>query len=865
MASYINNIAQNAQIAPVLPFTPDWQFLSSAQQTLTNMQTEAFSSFADKYSTYLKQDLIRQDNIAFRDSFLKEADSKIKMVSGTDLTDPRNLQSANSIFNSLTDNKLYLADILQSQAVKKGLQTANNFATSPDPAARALYNPYSENLLKYAQLDFATASPDQAVNMSTPTYVPGVDFRALSKRVLDDYGMNVEFDEQSGSYLYTYQNGQVVEGHMKEAIQRELLKDPAVRNYASTRVESDFRDSYETLASTGLTKEEAQLRVAQNVVSSAALTGYDQAQIDNIRSYAENEVAIREHEKKIAISPYTPGSAEEADYNKALQKRQQLSAAKDAGEQYLSFTNSNSPSALIQRAKMVLMNNNLEQEFSQQAASFAMKNAKIKINADDLAKSESKGAGKNLAPDYADNIDIGAPGAEIRETTNWAKEDADTLVRLSREVTEIRKDAIKTASLMDVPEIRALTQDVDFDSLTPEQVIDLYNKVDTAFNNSETAKGLEEAQLYLNDKDKINDSFAGYYNYLNSKRNNNKVIQQQLIKAGVKGAEYLFDENGRMRSEEEFEKITKTTVAPMQMESEYGKYSPSMYESFNPYGDEKLISTTGAANVYKSLVDKFTEVYNKEIRKANSPITSISAKANKLEEGFSYPRVSFLYDQNQPESAARQLSENLYQNLNNANPESITIGDNTGEDLPGDDLARSLIKGPLRKILLESIASKGENRIQYEISFQDAALGKADLAAYNIKFVDTAKLKEFLVMDSLSDAEKQMVQKLMVEGMTIIMQDKNMVSKPTALNKADNATSIAFRANGNRLDEDIPGYGRFSAIPLSGSSDLVRISMTINGQTIISEQPLSMLQDIRRDWRNKAFAQKRQQRQSSQQ
>jgi hypothetical protein len=865
MASYINNIAQNAQIAPVLPFTPDWQFLSSAQQTLTNMQTEAFSSFADKYSTYLKQDLIRQDNIAFRDSFLKEADSKIKMVSGTDLTDPRNLQSANSIFNSLTDNKLYLADILQSQAVKKGLQTANNFATSPDPAARALYNPYSENLLKYAQLDFATASPDQAVNMSTPTYVPGVDFRPLSKRVLDDYGMNVEFDEQSGSYLYTYQNGQVVEGHMKEAIQRELLKDPAVRNYASTRVESDFRDSYETLASTGLTKEEAQLRVAQNVVSSAALTGYDQAQIDNIRSYAENEVAIREHEKKIAISPYTPGSAEEADYNKALQKRQQLSAAKDAGEQYLSFTNSNSPSALIQRAKMVLMNNNLEQEFSQQAASFAMKNAKFKINADDLAKSESKGAGKNLAPDYADNVDIGAPGAQVKETTNWAKEDANTLVRISREVTEIRRDAIKTASLMDVPEIRSLTQDVDFDSLTPEQVIDLYNKVDGAFNNSETAKGLEEAQLYLNDRDKINDSYAGYYNYLNSKRNNNKVIQQQLIKEGVEGAEYLFDENGRVRSKEEFyaaigvkEETSKERVAPL--------VSSGLGTPVNLYLDDEATWTRTVRDLttYEKLIEQFTETYNKEIRKANSPITSISATANKLEEGFSYPRVSFLYDQNQPESAARQLSENLYQNLNNANPESITIGDNTGEDLAGDDLATSLIKGPLRKVLLESIASKGENRIQYEISFQDAALGNSDLAAYNIKFVDTAKLKEFLVMDSLSDAEKQMVQKLMVEGMTVIMQDKNMVSKPTALSKADNATSIVFRANGNKLDESIPGYGRLSAIGKEGS-DLVRVSVNINGQSVVGEYPLSSLQDIYRQFRNGAFAQKRQQRQSSQQ
>jgi hypothetical protein len=876
MASYINNIAQNAQIAEVLPFTPDWQFLSSAQQTLSDMQTKAFESFADKYSTYLKQDLTRQDTLAFREKFLKEADNKIKMVSGTDLTDPRNLQNAGSIFNELTNNKLYIADIMQTKAIKKGLETAQAFATAPDAAARALYNPYSQKLLQYAQRDFMNASSDEAVRMQTPTYVPGVDFRTLSKKVLDDYGMNVEYDEQSGTYLYTYTNGQVVEPAMQSAITRELSKDPAVMAYADTRVEAEFRDASENLIATGLSRQEAQLQVANTYLNAIATQSFTEEQLGNIRSYIDANTAVKEHEKKMAEKPYTPGSAEDIDYRNLKTKVQKLEMAKQDAEAYLNLTGSSSPEATVERAKLVMRNSELQQEFTSQAGFFALKNSKFKINADDLAKAAGtgKGSDKSLNPDYADYTDIGAPGASVKEERNWAVSDGNAIVDFSREITELKRDALKVAALMDVPEITSLVKDLDIDALSREQVVEFYKKVDNAFNSSESAKSSDLALTYLGDKDKINDAFASYKGYLDQKRNNNLVIKQELEKEGDQSIKYLFDSNGRIRTKEEY-----YTAAGIR---EVDTIDPFGGKSFLESADERGVAFgSGVAVIknkkqtsnkpsdfgaYEKALRRFTEKYNSTIRKAGSPITSISAQIEGLQgEGYNYPRVSYLYDQKSPKSAARELSENMYQNLANSSAYNISIGDNTGVEGAQSQLAESLIKGALRKLLTEQMSSDTENRIQYQISFQDAALGEANKSAYTIKFTDPSKIKEFVLTSGLDEAGQAEFQRMVIEGFTVVMEDKNMVNRPMALSKKETALTTAFKANGNTLNENIPGYGYFKVAQKSDSPNTVIVSLSQNGNVYTLEYPIGVMDKVYRDWRNQGYQQKKQQRLNAQQ
>jgi hypothetical protein len=235
MASYIDNIAANAQVVGVQPYTPNWDFLSSAQKTLTQMQTNAFESFYNKYSTFLKSDLLNPENQKFRDDFMKEADAKIKRVGGMDLTDPRNLSSAMTIFDGLVDNQKYVKDIVFTKGVKKDLEYAESLRSSLDENVRKLYNPYSVQEIMYATEDFKNAQGDALLSINKPRYVQGLDLWSRAEEYFDDKEWTRTYDQKSGNYIYTSKNGKLIEGDVFQYLYSRFAEDPLVKDYLSVR------------------------------------------------------------------------------------------------------------------------------------------------------------------------------------------------------------------------------------------------------------------------------------------------------------------------------------------------------------------------------------------------------------------------------------------------------------------------------------------------------------------------------------------------------------------------------------------------------------------------------------------------------
>ena len=235
MASYIDNIAANAQVVGVQPYTPNWDFLSSAQKTLTQMQTNAFESFYNKYSTFLKSDLLNPENQKFRDDFMKEADAKIKRVGGMDLTDPRNLSSAMTIFDGLVDNQKYVKDIVFTKSVKKDLEYAESMRSSLDENVRKLYNPYSVQEIMYATEDFKNAQGDALLSINKPRYVQGLDLWSRAEEYFTDKEWTRSYDQKSNGYIYTSKNGKLIEGDVFQYLYSRFAEDPLVKDYLSVR------------------------------------------------------------------------------------------------------------------------------------------------------------------------------------------------------------------------------------------------------------------------------------------------------------------------------------------------------------------------------------------------------------------------------------------------------------------------------------------------------------------------------------------------------------------------------------------------------------------------------------------------------
>lgn len=246
MASYIDNIFQNARIQDVQAFTPDWNFLSQGQAQLSATQKKNFSDFAQRYNSIIDGELSRQDNVATRDAYKKQADEFVKQVSGLDLTDPRNVKAADAVFTPLVDNKMYIRDILNTRAVKDSYAKAQQYATSLNPAERDLYNEDSLKQLNYFLQDFKTASPEEALTMQAPGYTPGINLEKMALNFFNRQQYDVEVEQNTGQWIIKTKGGQLVEGNLRAGLMAEFYGDPLVRQNIQLKNSMQKRDFVES-------------------------------------------------------------------------------------------------------------------------------------------------------------------------------------------------------------------------------------------------------------------------------------------------------------------------------------------------------------------------------------------------------------------------------------------------------------------------------------------------------------------------------------------------------------------------------------------------------------------------------------------
>ena len=850
MASYLDNLASRSDISRVTPFVPDWGFLDSAQKTLTQMQSSAFDSFAQQHSTYLKSSLSRQDNMKYRDDFMKDADGYIKQVAGTDLTDPRNLKAANSIFNTLVDNPYYVKDIVYTKNVSKGLEQSQMLRNASDPGVRSQYNPYSERELQYALADFQNASADEALGMQAPSYVKGVDFRTLSKRILDDYEISSSIDELSGDIIYTYKNGQIVEPYMRSFLQAEMSKDPAVGDYLRTYSNVSYRDQVESLVATGMDRAQASTIVTENTLLQYQMANPLEESYDVISNYMTNEDVIKRHEQnmKSGIYSYDENSAEYKDYQRAIQKRDKLAAAeKDAKETINNYGPEVSAQDKERFAKSLLSKSLLDQELAIQAKAFSLKDSGIKITVSNSAKAAGKvasGAGTDgdfQPPSYVED----ALGGDVKETLNFNVQDSLELKKRGSEVQRVRKDALKAALLIDSPELKSLLSGVNIESLNSKQALDLFNKVDDAIEASDKAKIHPAYDDYLASKDLLTIGLNEYKKLSDLRKNNNKVIVSELSKKDEL-AKYLIDKDGNVRTKEEFYAAARIKEADTQ-DVFRGK---SFLESANDreiafgsgvavLGDKKQGSGKSSSfGAYEKTLKRFTEEYNSTITRSNSPITSVYTKSTGMKEGTSVNRTTYTYDQENPNPQAMRLVENMYENIANG-PADVGYGDATGEEFKNDDYVKNILK-TIRPRLFTSFDSEAQGRVQYQIAYQSAAFNQLGKSAYVLKFSDPSLIKEFMPLDA-TDEEKAIWSKIISGGITVVMDDKNMVNKlPTY--ERPSLTGLALDNNNGVLEEEFKGYGTFTAV--ENNNGTVSISLKTSQGDFVQVIPLSQLDSI---------------------
>lgn len=388
MASYIDNINQNAAVAAPQAFTPDWSFLSKTQTQLTDKQRQGFEQFRSQYSTVLNSELSRTDNIELRERFKKAADNTISSIAGTDLTDPRNVSAAKGIFKPLVENPLYTKDILVTRRLKEEYMRGQSLMNAADEKVRSAYNPYSIQEIQYAMNDFKNLDGDAALNFSAPQYINNVDLESLAQKYYDERGWETvsESYDASGLYKITTKNGDIIYEDVNRYLQSKFSSDPLIqqnlalksrierRNYVESNLENYGGDRNAATA--------AYLRNRYNELSTEA-----QEALAEKNNYLKSLTYAQEEIKDAIDRDGAPASQEQLSvYEEIMKKYGDAQAEMEAAEPVRDMQLSDSPTQQeILSAISLIDNLEFNAGVAQIAGSLAYSKAETKID-DSLKK-----------------------------------------------------------------------------------------------------------------------------------------------------------------------------------------------------------------------------------------------------------------------------------------------------------------------------------------------------------------------------------------------------------------------------------------------------------------------------------------------
>ena len=242
MATYIPGV--ESYMPQYKPFTPDYKFLSDVLDVRTNKYNTNYKQLNDLYSKVVYAPLSRQDTQSMRDQYTEGLSDKLEKISGMDLSLMQNVDAAKAVFRPFFEEDIIVKDMVTTKTYENEMAYANRLLNSPDEERNKLYWDTGIQAMNYKMEDFINATPDQALNMGLPKYVPNANLYELSLDALKESGISISEDVISpdGQWIIRQENGSLVTAPALEYVQRTLLNNPNVIRAYQTQSFVDGRN-----------------------------------------------------------------------------------------------------------------------------------------------------------------------------------------------------------------------------------------------------------------------------------------------------------------------------------------------------------------------------------------------------------------------------------------------------------------------------------------------------------------------------------------------------------------------------------------------------------------------------------------------
>ena len=188
MATYIPGVKD--YIPKLKPFTPNYKFLQDVLEVRQDRYTSNFKQLNSLYNQVVNADLSIEANRKTRDSYAKNLSEKLKQVSGKDLSLQGNVEQAKALFRPFYEDDKILYDMGYTASVKKQMKEAEKLKYSNDEKQREMYWNQGMQRLQWHLEDFSKMTPDQAMSVPIPKYVPNVNMIDLGIEKLKEWTGN---------------------------------------------------------------------------------------------------------------------------------------------------------------------------------------------------------------------------------------------------------------------------------------------------------------------------------------------------------------------------------------------------------------------------------------------------------------------------------------------------------------------------------------------------------------------------------------------------------------------------------------------------------------------------------------------------
>lgn len=387
MATYIPGI--DTYIPQYEPFQPDFKFAQSVLSARQDRYDTNYKALNDLYSKVVYADLSREDTRYIRDKFANDLTPTLNKIASLDLSIGQNIDQAKGVFNPFIENKLIQDDMFRTSLFRSQMRIGSGYMDSMDEDTRSKYWPEGLEYLNMQMQDYINASPEDAVKMPLPKYVPNANLYKKALTYLQDLGLEAEdfYFTKDKKFIVKQKNGDLIYDASYEAVRRALANDPMVQQaYAVDSYLKARRYAQNELDAGKVSSiDEGKVAWAQNTIAdinfkAAELELTHQGKIDEAKKLrAQHEAHIASY----GLDRLSP--LEQRSYQDILMEAQELEKASDANKELLGAIGNltSDTDGLVDKAYAMLMNWNISDDLRAAARTQSMVGASrdIEINA----------------------------------------------------------------------------------------------------------------------------------------------------------------------------------------------------------------------------------------------------------------------------------------------------------------------------------------------------------------------------------------------------------------------------------------------------------------------------------------------------